>query len=363
LSAGTERAVDEIISFGSFQLEPIRRLLTRGGVPVRIGDRALDILMVLAAHAPEIVGKNTLIEQVWSGLQVEESNLRFQMIALRKTLDDGDYISTVQGRGYCLVVPVERSRGTPAAAAELVVLEAAASLPTTNLPQYLTGIVGRSSELAKLRDCLDENRLITLVGPGGVGKTRLAVELGHQMLQYFPGGALLVDLAPLSDPVSVVNATAVVLRTTFSTMEVAVDAIVSALGRQRSLLIFDNCEHLVAAVAGLIKSLLERVPGLAVLATSQQALQLPAEQIYLVPPLSVPPDEAADICGFGAAELFVERARAADRSFTLDRRSMAESSRSAAASTACRWRSKWPRACTSWVSTACATLSTTASIS
>ncbi|HVJ56167.1 MAG TPA: tetratricopeptide repeat protein [Aliidongia sp.] len=319
---------DDAVDFGPFRLVPTRRVLTRHGVPVPIGDRALDILRVLIAHAPNLVSKRTLLDQVWPGLFVDESNLRIQMVALRKALGGGEggklCISTITGRGYCFVAPLSWSRSGPSeqppVPPENQSLEAAqpkSAPPEGNLPQELTNIIGRAFELAELQQSLHRNRLVTIIGPGGVGKTRLAVAVGRQVAEDFPGGIWLIDLAPLTDPVAVVSAAAAVLRVPLQNAATAVEAIAASVGPERRLLIFDNCEHLVGAAAGLINALLQRVPGLSVLATSQQELHLQAEQLYHLDPLSVPPSHAVEIAGFGAADLFVERAGAADRLFAL----------------------------------------------
>jgi predicted ATPase/DNA-binding winged helix-turn-helix (wHTH) protein len=333
---------DDLISFGSFRLFPANRLLEKAGVPVRLGDRALDILLILTAQAPGIVSKATLLAQVWPDVTVEEGSLRVQMTALRKALGDGEfgvrYVATVQGRGYRFVVPIARSKistlhqafvvgGGDISPAEDELPSPAApetTKPETNLPQRLAAVIGRATELAELRENLGRSRLVTLVGSGGIGKTRLAIEFGWQAAGLFPGGVWLIDLAPVTDPAVVTSATATVLGVALRDAGTPVEAIAAAIGKQRKLLIFDNCEHLLAAAADLIEALLERAPGLSVLA-SQENLHVQAEQIYRLNPLALPPSGAAHpkssvgkIAGFGAVALFVERARAADRRFALD---------------------------------------------
>ena len=265
-----------------------------------------------------------------------------QMTALRKALGDGEsgirYVSTIQGRGYRFIAPVSHSKTSALqkAAPPLRLvgrdhpvrktserLSAAASEttePDTNLPQRLAAVIGRAAELAELQESIGRNRLVTLVGTDGIGKTRLAVELGWLSTGLFADGVWLIDLAPVTDPAVVTSATATVLGVALRDAEAPVQAIAAAIGKQRWLLIFDNCEHLIAAAAELIEALLERVPGLSVLATSQEILHVAAEQIYRLNPLALPPaaGSVAKIAGFGAVALFVERARAADRRFVLD---------------------------------------------
>ena len=155
------------------------------------------------------------------------------------------------------------------------------------------------------------------MGTGGIGKTRLATELGLASFPQFPGGVRLVDLAPVSDPAIVLSATASVVGAQLHNPERGADAVASAIGRERQLLIFDNCEYVVEAAAALIAGLLGRLPNLSIVATSQEALHIPAEQVYRLPPLALPAGDATDIARFGAISLFVERVRALDHRFEL----------------------------------------------
>src|SRR5579859_416601 len=298
-------AAEGVVEFGPFRLDRARRLLLEEGASVPLGDHAFEILLVLVGHAPEVVSKATLFEQVWPGAFIEESTLRYHMWTLRKALGDGGnrYISTASGRGYRFVAALSHAPGVAKSG--------------TNLPLRLTEIIGRERELAELADWLKRRRLVTLVGPGGVGKTRLAVELGWSLLEEFAAGIWLVDLAPLSDESAVASAVAAALGVAVTQIEAAVDAIVAALGKTQLLLILDNCEHLSEAAATLTKTLLERAPGVSILATSRKNLQLAAEHVYRVDPLAVPPAGTVEIGGFAAVELFAERARAADRLFEL----------------------------------------------
>ncbi|MEI9986130.1 MAG: AAA family ATPase [Aliidongia sp.] len=230
------------------------------------------------------------------------------------------YVANITGRGYCFVAPVSAAgaAATAEGGAASAPAEPAPAMPETNLPRHLGALIGREVELAELRDSIGRRRLVTLVGTSGVGKTRLAIELGWQIMGRFPDGVWLIDLAPLTDPAVVISATATVLGVALSSSDAAVEAIAAAIGRQRRLLIVDNCEHLINAAAPLIATLLALAPGLSVLATSQETLRIPAEQIYRLNPLALPPPGLGEIAGFGAVALFLERARAADRGFVLD---------------------------------------------
>jgi predicted ATPase/DNA-binding winged helix-turn-helix (wHTH) protein len=285
-----------------------RRNAAAGEVRLDLPPKSFDVLRHLVENAGRLVTHDELLSAVWGDVHVQPEVLKGQILAIRNALSDKSasprFIETRRGRGYRFIGKMDG-------------IAPSAPSPQTNLHQYLTGVIGRQAELAELQKCLNDCRMITLIGPGGVGKTRLAVELGRHVLTDFPGGVWLIDLAPLSDPAQVLTAMATVLHLDASTAEAAVGAIAATLLRRQSLMIFDNCEHLAGAASDLIEVLLTGVPGISVIATSQQALHLDAEQLYLVRPLSVPPVDAVAIGGFAAVDLFVERANRADRLFRL----------------------------------------------
>ena len=288
----------------------------RGDEPVQLSPRAISILTTLVERHDRVVTKDEIFAEVWPGIFVEENNLTVHVSALRKALGPGAIV-TIPGRGYRFVAEIEQA-ATELAEPEPEPYAAEPAAPVTNLPQRLNSVIGREVELAELSDRLGEHRLVTLVGPSGIGKTRLAIELGWRLAESYADGVWLVDLAPLTDPGVVSSAAATALGVALRGAEAPVETIATALAKQRRLLVFDNCEHLIDAAAGLIETLLARVPDLTVLATSQETLRVTAEQVYRLNPLALPPPSATAIEGFGAVGLFVERARAADRRFGLD---------------------------------------------
>jgi predicted ATPase/DNA-binding winged helix-turn-helix (wHTH) protein len=298
----------DLLSFGPFSLAASTRLLTRDGVEVNLSSRALDLLLRLVARPNQPIGKRELLAEVWPDQTVGEASLRFHMANLRKALGDGRdgarYITTLSGRGYCFVAPL--SRAAPEAARTI-----------GNLPPR-PPLIGRDGDLAEVTELLGHERLVTIVGPGGVGKTRLAIAAGQRLGESLPDGAWLVDLAPLSEPSQVVSAVATALDLTRGGSQISEALIVSALKERRLLLILDNCEYLVGAAAELAGALVEGIPGLAVLATSQEALRIDAERVYRLDPLDLPPPDAINVAGYGAVDLFTHRARAADRRFELN---------------------------------------------
>ena len=190
-----------------------------------------------------------------------------------------------------------------------------------NLPLQLTSFVGREWEIARFEEVLENNRLLTLTGPGGSGKTRLAIALASGVAGRFENGAWLVELASLSDPDLVPQSVASVLDVRETQNATLTDALCLHLDSRETLLVLDNCEHLVDACANLADALLRSCPNLRILATSREALGVAGEALFAVPPLTLPdPHRLSDVenlTRYGATKLFAERARAAKPDFSL----------------------------------------------
>jgi DNA-binding CsgD family transcriptional regulator len=187
-------------------------------------------------------------------------------------------------------------------------------LPQNNLPLQLTSFVGREREISELEALMAGGaRLLTLIGAGGSGKTRLAVALAMQIAGHFEDGVWWVEFAPLSDPHLVPQAVASVLRVQEAPGRPLTEAIAEDLKSLEILLILDNCEHVVGACAELADALLHSCGGLRILATSREALGVPGERQFAVPPLSTPDPHALppveELGGIESVRLFVERAR------------------------------------------------------
>ncbi|MDX8518202.1 ATP-binding protein [Mesorhizobium dulcispinae] len=298
------------LSFGPFCLAAGERLLTREGAPVELGSRALEILIVLTSAPNEVVSKKDLMSRVWPDVVVEEGSLRFHMTGLRKALGDGKdgarYIATLPGRGYCFVAPVSRS-SSPHDEAPFI----AAGFRHANLPNRLSRMVGRDEDVLKLSAQLNASRFVTIVGAGGVGKTTVAIAVGHHLIDAFYGAVLFVDLGMIGDPGLVTTAVASMLGLTVQT-EDATPNLIAYLRNKRILLILDTCEHLLDAVAPLAASIVDAASQVHILATSREALRVEGEHIYRLDALAYPPDEpgltAAIVQTFPATQLFVERA-------------------------------------------------------
>src|SRR3954464_2439992 len=297
-------------SFGPFNLLVSERLLTKVGVPIELGARALDILITLISAPNEVVIKRDLMSRVWPDVTVEEGSLRFHMASLRKALGDGKagarYITTIAGRGYCFVAPVSQSNASRFAAPA-----PAAGFPHANLPPRLSRMVGRDDDVLKLSGQLIASRFVTIVGPGGVGKTTVAVAVAHHLVEAFAGFVLFVDLGMLSDPRLAATAVASMMGLSVQSKD-PTPGLIQFLKDKRILVILDTCDHLVETVAALAASIMAAAPQVHILATSRESLRIEGEHVYRLEALACPPDapglSAAAVLEFPAAQLFMERA-------------------------------------------------------
>ncbi|MGJ7517547.1 ATP-binding protein [Pseudomonas baetica] len=303
---------DTVLRFGPYAFHLNQRLVLEGDQPLRLGGRALDILQVLVEHAGSVVSKNEIIAQVWPRSVVEEINLRVHIAALRRAFRDGQdgrcYIVNIPERGYSFVAPVQQA-----------LLHTSISLeslppPRHNLPARLTPVIGRDAVVGSLVRQLPERRCMTLVGPGGIGKTTVALRVAELLLQHFRDGVWRVDLATIDDPTQVEDHLA-------RALELETGATLSALGQRHALLIFDNCEHLLERSRAVIEALLASAPRLSILVTSREPLLAAGETVLPLPPLVVPPTSALrsvdEVMGYSAVQLFVSRVRARQQGFTL----------------------------------------------
>ena len=287
--------------FGRFEVLATQRQILCDGQPLTVGARAFDVLLALLAHPGKLVTKDALLDQAWPGLVVEEANVHVQISQLRKLLG-ADAIGTVAGLGYRFTLPL-------------------AGGPTRhNLPAERTPFVGRDAALAEARLRLAHTRLLTLIGIGGTGKTRLALKLAEQSLGDALEAVWWVDLAPVESGEQLAPAVAQAIGCTVAAGSAVTDALVSQLGQADILLVLDNCEHLLDAVAALADTLLAAAPGLRLLATSREALDLAGETVLPVRPLDIPPAGAAPGLALQteSVRLFARRAQAASPGLELE---------------------------------------------
>jgi predicted ATPase/DNA-binding winged helix-turn-helix (wHTH) protein len=311
------------IRFGAVEVRPAERAVLLDGQPAALGARAFDLLLALIEQRERVVPKSELFDRVWPGLVVEENNLQVQISALRKLLGP-QVIATVPGRGYRFSAALDAGAHDSANAADRDPVRAAeqpaaAATSPTNLPGDLPPLYGRDADLQALRSLIDGHKLVTVVGAGGIGKSRLAQTAAHALAGRWPDGAWMVELAGLSDPTLVPNAAAQALRIGLPGQGAAQDELVAALAQRRLLLVLDNCEHLLDATAALVQAMASGAPHVTVLTTSQEPLHLQGEQQFRVMPLAVPSEAAADGAQeFGAVALFQARVRAAEPRFSLN---------------------------------------------
>ena len=298
------------VGFGPFRLFPRERRLMKDDTPVHMGGRAMDILIVLAERPGEVISKRELVDRVWAGINVDEGSLRFHVSLLRKTLGEGDpeanYVKNVPGRGYCLIsiaTPVKVQAGA-------VKVEAASLGSTGNLPARLTQLIGRDETIAHIAQALTKRRFVTIVGPGGIGKTTAAVAACHTLLDEFEGAIYFIDFASVRDGHLVPSAVANAIGMTI-TSEDCQPALIEFLQNRYILLVLDGCEHVVEALATLTDAIVRQAPRVHILATSRESLRVDGEQIHRLLPLTCPPSgtqlTAAEIAAFPAVQLFVQR--------------------------------------------------------
>ncbi|THD60573.1 winged helix-turn-helix domain-containing protein [Phenylobacterium sp.] len=312
----------EALAFGDFQLIPSERRLLRAGAPVRVGSRSLDILIALATRHGEILSKDALIALVWPDVVIEESALRVHISTLRKALGDGEgdvrLITNVPGRGYTFVAPVSTTTTAASTAAPATATDAA--FPVLRLPMPVGRIIGRDDLIEELSLVLVEQRLVTIVGPGGMGKTTVAVALAQRLADAGETVAF-ADLAPLADGELVAGAVASGLGLAVRSADL-VQEIAEAVRGRRLMLVLDSCEHVIEAAATLAERLLGLAPDLTLLATSREALRADGEWVHRLSPLALPPETAnstaADALAFPAVQLFVARASSVLGGFRLD---------------------------------------------
>ena len=310
---------ERAICFGSFRLLLGQRLLLEGNKPLRLGSRALDILIALVERPGDLVSKEELIARVWPNTFVEPANLTVHIAALRRALGDGRrgnrYIVNVPGRGYCFVAPVNMSEKLRPSSLELLAVEHAHNLPATN-----TRLIGRENVVAGLSARFSRDRFLTIVGPGGIGKTSVALAVAEELLANYKHGIWLIDLALVGNPVLVPTALASALG-----LEVRAEnflpRLIANLWDKQMLLVLDNCEHVIAAAAALAAEVLRGAPGVHVLATSREPFRVEGEWVYRLPPLQSPPVatgiSAEEALRFPAVQLFVERTAAALGDYVL----------------------------------------------
>jgi predicted ATPase/DNA-binding winged helix-turn-helix (wHTH) protein len=314
-----------VIRFADCELDLDRFVLRRRGEEIRLEPQVFDVLAYLVRHRGTVVRKEELLDAIWGDRFVSESALTTRIKAVRQAVgDDGSQqsiIRTVHGKGYEFVAIVEGDlEGQTAVAPSPATAAASIGVPVQPL-------IGRETLLAQLGEAISAHRLVTLVGPGGVGKTSLAMELARTVGATFDDGVHVVELVSVIDEDATAAALATAIDVNLRKSSSIDDAIIDLLSTRHSLVVLDNCEHLIETVAELVVRILREAPTISIVATSREPLAVAGEWLWTVDPLPTGPEELGSQIGLGeaaeipAVALFVARSQAADPAFVLDERS------------------------------------------
>jgi predicted ATPase/DNA-binding winged helix-turn-helix (wHTH) protein len=325
LSVGDRNVHDQVrravYASDGWEIDLVRRELRSHGVSVPLGSRAFEIVEVLVQAGGELVSKFDLMQRVWPGAIVEENTLQFHVSAVRKALGaDRGMLKTVSGRGYRLLGAwrCEPGTGPTPIGPERECRTAQSS--QSNIPVAASALIGRTSARQHLLEVLSAYRVITLTGPGGIGKSALALDVARNLLPKFGGDCWFVELASISDPGLVPSAVARVLGLTIADGYPSSEAIARTIGRNKLLIVLDNCEHVVAAVAAFTETMVRACPQTSIVATSREALRIEGEYVYRVPPLDLAPQDPQDVLEIqrsSAVQLFIAKVSAFDSDFSV----------------------------------------------
>jgi predicted ATPase/DNA-binding winged helix-turn-helix (wHTH) protein len=305
------------LRFGPFELSIGERVLRRDGVVLPLGGRAHDILIYLTGRPGEVIAKQELIDHVWSDVTVEEGSLRVHVAAIRKALGDGQfgnrYIANIKGRGYSFVgTVVPLAGGTENRNAKF--------RHQGRLPVRPIMMIGRETVVSEVTNKLRNERFVTLLGPGGIGKTTIALAVGRAAAEEFGGEVYFVDLESLIDPRHVAGAVAASLGLELKSRDSDLE-LVDLVRSRKLLIILDSCEHVIEAVALLAEQLHQETEQIYLLTTSRELLKVRGEHCYRVPRLDYPPEgseqTANAVLRYPAVQLFVQRVAARAGSFVL----------------------------------------------
>ena len=316
----SEASANLVYACDQWEIDLGRRELRSRGIPVPLGGRAFEIVTVLVQSATELVTKDHMMERVWPGAIVGEGTLHVHICAVRKALGpDRAMLKTVSGRGYRLLGSwTPQQREATAAPVYSSLARTSGAPPANNFPPLITRLIGRAAAAQFVRDLVSAYRVVTLTGPGGIGKTSLAIKAVHYLLPDFEDGGWLVELAALCDPGLVPSTVASTLGLKLAG-EISAESVARAVGGRHLVLVLDNCEHVIDAVANLAETFTRVCPRTTIVATSREVLRIDGESVYRVPPLDVPAvgQAAPDyIMQYSAVELFVARTKALDAGFS-----------------------------------------------
>lgn len=313
----TNDDVERSLQFGPFELSSKARVLRRDGVDLALGSRALDILIYLAERPGKVIAKQELMDHVWSDVTVEEGSIRVHVAAIRKALGDGRsgnrYIANVKGRGYSFIgTVIPLAGGTESRNAKF--------RHQGRIPPRPIMMVGRETIVSEVSGKLRNERFVTLLGPGGIGKTTIALAVGGATAREFGGKVHFVDLESVTDSRHVTEAVAASLGLALKSKDSRLE-LVDLVRSRKLLIILDSCEHVIEVVALLAEQLYRETEQIYLLATSREPLKVEGEHCCRVLPLGFPPDGSEQttnaVIRYPAVQLLVRRVAARAGSFVL----------------------------------------------
>lgn len=309
---------------GDVSVDPVNRRLTRNGDEIALEPKAFAVLLALLDRAGELITRDVLLQAVWGHRYITPATLSRVISMLRRAFDDDAdhprFIHTVHGAGYRFIGAVER--------VAVPRVEGQAHFeppPIAQLPAKLEPLIGRDRELARLCAMLSEHRGVTVIGPGGMGKTQCALEVGRRCAGQFADGVWFFDLSPFERSQDWVRMLALTLSVPSAGTQALLPRVAAALAGRKALLLVDNCDRLAAEIGALVFELLQRCPDLKILTTTQQRLDFVGECLVWLPPLELPPPATEahratldEIASAPAVALLLARASAVQPAITFD---------------------------------------------
>jgi len=310
---------------GDFRIDPANRRLTRAAAEIALEPKAFATLVLLIQRAGDLVTRDELLDGVWGHRYSTPATLNRVMAVLRRALDDDAdrprLIGTVHGSGYRFIGTVERI-----VLPQEPIRARFGPPPIARLPTKLGPLIGRDTEIDRMRAMLLKDRAVTIIGPGGMGKTQCGLELGRLCGDDFPDGVWFFDLSPFERAQEWLRALGAALSVPTAATQSLLPRIAAALRDRAALLLIDNCDRLATDLGALAYELLRSCPFLKILATSQQRLDFVGERLVWLPALQLPPSatEAQGtaleaIAATPSVALLLERAAAAQPAVTLHR--------------------------------------------
>ncbi|MFM0172055.1 winged helix-turn-helix domain-containing protein [Paraburkholderia sediminicola] len=305
-----------MLTVSDVEIIPDQRRVLVSSKPFNLGSRAYDLLEMLADARGELVSKTEMMKHVWPNTVVVENNLHVHIAAIRKMLGSrAELLVAVPGRGYRLAMEFPRRRPLEATPSR-----SPGSGSLSNLPSTGSSLFGRESAISDGVRICTQTRVVSMVGPGGIGKTRLAIEVARQLLPAYNDGVWMVELSKIGKPEFLAAEIAALFDPAAPMEREPMETIANALDGKRMLILLDNCEHLIEAAADVAQAIATHAASCTVLATSREPLRVPGEAVYRVPALDFPREDDGEPAAreSSAVQLFLNRASSIDARFSDD---------------------------------------------